>query len=412
MYKLKTDTKLLPHQVTYVERQLERKCLGNFDKPGAGKTLEILASIVETGEKSLVICPPHLANNWRAEVEEFTHLEIGKDIFICPYTMLTKRYEDFKGFGFIACDEAHYLKNLKAQRTEAFHVRLMDNVPKYYSYATGTPIANRLPDLYSFLLSLSYFPHVTPKITDKYPTFYQFCTRFCNVTEARFGGRTAMQFTGMKNVEELRDYVKPWTISRDVKDLPAMDSQRIRANYTDDPELEKAWEQFVTDYTFSPTVKKSSALAKAHFTAKYVEEELQANNGPIVVFSDHPDAVCTIERELSTSYRVASIIGGMAQDKRSDIVQRFQNGQLDVICLTIGSSSTGITLTRSNTIVFNDICWVAEDLHQARKRIHRISQERQSRCVYIVGSKIDDRIIKSVTSKLKVINEVSKHYSN
>lgn len=93
-------------------------------------------------------------------------------------------------------------------------------------------------------------------------------------------------------------------------------------------------------------------------------------------------------------------------EKRNELVTKFQNGQLDVLVCTVGAASTGLTLTRSNLVVFNDIPWVPADLVQARKRIHRISQERQSRCVYIVGSKVDDNIIKTIRSKEKVISAV------
>ena len=410
MFKLLPDTELKPHQKRYVEVQLQKKCLGNFDRPGTGKTLEILAAICEVGKKALVIVPPHLANNWHGEVEKFTQLTIHEDIVICPYTMLHKRYKSLAEFGFVALDEAHYIKNLQAQRTQLVHSMLYDNTPEYFAYATGTPIMNRIPEIYSFLVTMAYHKHVTPNIVDKYPTHYQFCQRFCNVTEARFGGRSVMQYSGMKNVEELKEYIKPWTISRNYSETEGMETQMVRANYKEDSELEKAWQAFTEGAELSPTAKRGSAVAKAHFTAEYVKTELEGNNSPLVVFSDHPDAVHLIEREVSEVARVASIVGGMAMSKRTEIVDKFQRGQLDVIVLTTGSSATGITLTKASTVIFNDVPWQPEELHQARKRIDRIGQTKQTRAVYIVGSKIDERIIKSLMAKKKVINTIEEGY--
>jgi SWI/SNF-related matrix-associated actin-dependent regulator 1 of chromatin subfamily A len=189
-----------------------------------------------------------------------------------------------------------------------------------------------------------------------------------------------------------------------------METQLINANYKEDSELERAWAEYQEGGEISPTAKKGSAVAKAHFTAEYVRTEIECNNGPLVVFSDHPDAVHLIEREVSQSCRVASIVGGMSMNKREDIVNKFQNGQLDVLALTTGSSATGLTLTRASTVVFNDVPWQPEELHQARKRIDRIGQTKKTRAVYIVGSKVDERIIKTLTAKLKVINAMEEGY--
>lgn len=415
MFKLTSTTELLPHQKTGVETIVTKKCLGLFDEPGVGKTLQILAAICQVlkeGQRALVVCPPFLANTWMTEIATFTHLESGKDIDVVPYTMLGKRVESFEKYSFIACDEAHYLKNLDAQRTRKFHSYMIKHRPEYYVWATGTPIKNRIPEIYSFLLTLSRYPHVTPNITVKYRSHYAFCMRFTNVSERSFGGRSVMQFSGMKNVEELKEYLKPWTLRRkadEFLDLPQMQAQMIPANYKDDPELAKAFAEFGPESGVKGgdiVAKKNSAIAKAHFTAEYVATQLEADMGPVLVFSDHREPVDMIERELSQAWRVGSIKGGDSAEKRNELVKQFQAGQLDVLVATVGSSSTGLTLTRSNLVIFNDIPWVPADLVQARKRIHRISQNRECRCVYIVGSKVDDNIIKTIRAKEKVINTV------
>lgn len=412
-FLLSSKTQLMPHQSEFVARFLERKVLGCFDQMGLGKTLEILAAICEVcneGDKALVVCPPFLANNWNTEVARFTEMWTGLNIDIVPYTMLGKRIDSFKGYKIVAADEAHYLKNIDAQRTQKFHTYLIENTPEYFIYATGTPVMNRIPEIYSMLLMFSYFDHVNPKIDRLYNSYYKFCMRFCNVSEKRFGGRSVMQFSGMKNIEELKEYIKPWTIRRtadQVLDLPELQNQTVIANYKDDPELNQAWQAFTgEDVAKDIVAKKNSAIAKAHFTAEYVNMALEEGNGPVVVFSDHRDPVSVIERELSAKWRVASIMGGDSMTTRTAIVDKFQRGQLDVLVATVGSASVGITLTKSNLVVFNDIPWVPASLDQARKRIHRISQDRDCRCVYIAGSKIDDQIIQSIKSKMKVINTV------
>jgi len=412
-FTIKEETRALAHQLEFVDRLMERKVLGCFDEMGVGKTLSIILAVCKTcveGDKALIIMPPFLANNWHTEIEKFSNMVVGVDVDLVPYTMLGKRVSSFEGYKFIAADEAHYLKNLDAQRTQKFHGYMIEHTPPYFVYATGTPIMNRIPEIYSMLLMFSYFEHVSPRISVLYNSYYKFCMRFCNVSEKKFGGRSVMQFTGMKHLEELKEYLKPWTIRRkasEVLELPDMDNQMITANYKDDPDLAMAWSQFTGDDGGKDIVaKKNSAIAKAHFTAEYVHSALESGNGPVVVFSDHRDPVSNIHRELSEKWRVASIMGGDSMAARTSLVDKFQKGELDVIVATVGSASVGITLTRSNLIVFNDIPWVPASLDQARKRIHRISQDRSSRCVYIVGSKIDSQIIQTIKAKMKVINQV------
>lgn len=411
MFELKNTTTLLPHQVTGVEGILTRKAFGVFDEPGLGKTLEFLAAVCHIKKKALAVVPPFLMNTWHTDIEKHTHLKVGEDIDLVAYTMLGKRITSFEGYAAVCADEGHYLKSLEAQRTMKFHSMLMKHQPEYFIYMTGTPIKNRIPEIYSFLCMLAQYEHVSPKITVRYNSYYKFCMRFCNVTEKSIYGRSVMQFGGMKNIEELKEYLKPWTLRRLAKDylnLPEMQNQMVVANYKNDPELAEQFAAFSSGKVKGGdiVVKKNSAIAKAHFTAEYVNTQLEADGGPVLVFSDHRDPVSIIERELSAKWRVASIMGGDSMDGRNTLVEKFQNGDLDVLVCTVGSASMGLTLTRSNLIVFNDIPWIPSDLTQARKRIHRISQERQSRCVYIVGSKVDDNIIKTIRAKEKVITAV------
>ena len=57
-------------------------------------------------------------------------------------------------------------------------------------------------------------------------------------------------------------------------------------------------------------------------------------------------------------------------------------------------------------MVFNDITWSHTDLDQARKRIHRIGQDRVCFCHYIYGSKFDKLVTKIVASKVRETEKV------
>lgn len=405
----------LPHQTEFLEKFKEcRGVIGCFDEPGLGKSLEIMMAIESSlieGEKALIVMPPNLKQNWIQEIKEFTYFEIGKDIDLVPYTMLGKTIDSFKDYKFVADDEGHLIKNPDTQRTMKFISFLEENTPEFFIHATGTPIGNRLPDIFTFLYMIAQYDHVSPRITVRYPTYYEFCERFCYKSPSNYG--SGYKYTGSKNVSELREYLKPWTIRRktdEVLTLPPMENVRVFVSYKEDKELAKVWEQFQSTGEFGGidiTAKKESAIATAPFTTSWVANELEQGAGPVVVFSDHREPAITINEGLQKAgYKSALIIGGQSMDIRNKIRLDFQSGKLDAVVMTAETGAMGITLTKSNLIVGNDLPWKPDTLDQIRRRIRRISQTRPQRCVYMVGSRACDLITQLLISKLEVINQV------
>ena len=405
-------SKLLPHQEETVSLLLAKKCIGDFSTMGTGKSLSALASIIRTGEKAVIVCPPFLVENWLNEIKKHTTLKGSphflkyspdSDIFVIPYTQLDKSEDIFKHTSFIVADESQYLKNLEAKRTQKFHSMFYKYPPRFFMALSGTPLKNRIPEIYSMLLLWDKFG-VKPAITEKYKSFYTFCCRFTNVVQGRFG----MVYGGMKNVEELRTYIKPNSIKHEasVLDLPELNESNIVVSYKDSPELQKAFTEFTgSKFTAEIRVKVESAATKATFTSSYVSEAIDAGEGPIVVFSDHRKPIEIMELELS-KLRVRSITGEVPMAKRNEYVDMFNNKQLDVLLCTFGAASTGINLTASNLMLINDLPWTVSDLEQAKKRSHRMGQTRPCRIVHVIGSSVDELILKTLEAKIKVINKV------
>jgi len=406
-------TQLLPHQVQTVEFLLQKKCIGDFSTMGTGKSLSALASIARTGEKAVVVCPPYLVENWKNEVLKHTELSVSNhilrwskaDITLVPYTQLDKAEDVFRNATFWIADESQYLKNLEAKRTMRFHSLFYKYTPRYFMCLTGTPIKNRIPELYSMLLLWDEFG-VKPAITEKYKSFYTFCCRFTNVVQGKYG----MSYGGMKNVEELRTYLKPNSIKHEanVLELPELRETKVVVNYADNPELHKAYVEFTgSKFSAEITVKVQSAVTKAVFTSNFVSNAIDNDEGPVVVFSDHRKPIEIMELELS-KLRVRSITGDVPMGERQNIVDMFNNGQLDVLLCSFGAASTGINLTSSNLMVINDLPWEVASLEQAKKRSHRIGQKRDCRIVHVIGSSDDDLILRTLNSKTKVIAEIMR----
>lgn len=328
----------------------------------------------------------------------------GSDVTIVPYTQLDKSEDVFKNCDFWVSDESQYLKNLQAKRTQRFHYLFYKYTPSYFMMLSGTPLKNRIPEMYSFLLLWDKWG-VKPAITEKYKSFYTFCCRFTNVVQGKYG----MSYGGMKNVEELRTYIKDHSIKHEadkVLKLPELMESQIVVSYRNEPELEKAFREFTgSRFSAEITVKVNSATSKAVFTSNYVSDAIDSGEGPVVVFSDHRKPIEIMELELS-KLRVRSITGETPMAKRAEYVDMFNNGQLDVLLCTFGAASTGINLTASNLMVISDLPWEVASLEQAKKRSHRLGQKRDCRIVHVIGSSVDDLILKTLNAKMKVISTV------
>lgn len=396
----------------------------NKDEPGLGKTLQALLAVCmllekHPGKRALVICPQYLRKNWANETEEWTHLYgnvydhkvqdevFDNDIVFLSYYQLRAHWEKLKEekFDFVIIDEAHNFKNPRAKQTISALKLLEQLKPEFLLLLTGTPIKNRVPDIYVPLFMMALGPKTENPVTKKYRSYFLFCYNFCIVRKTNFG----TQFTGMKNVEELKTYLRGRVIGRkksEVLDLPPIIEKYVVVDYRESPEALREYEAFNGAVeSAESSAKAESARLKAPFTAEYVRDLLEQDVGPVVVFTDHRHPIAILEG-LLTEFRVRSIHGGVGGARRDEIKESFQRGEVDVLICTVGAFSTGVTLTRSHQMVFNDLPWVPSDLQQAMDRILRIGQNFSCTYHYIVGAVVDKKIHRAIKEKLKTIKKV------
>lgn len=421
---MKIITQPYPHQVdTFDFCMAHNYCIMGLEM-GLGKSLVALMVAAKVGGRMLILCPAYLKNNWELEFRVHTDetdilvVKNKNDIkFIDNYKIVIINFEQikhidsaFKKFDVVSVDECQYLKSMAAQRTKAFHAYIKNSCPNRLMLLSGTPIKNGVQEWYSLLLLCSYTPVANNGVDlrDVFKTEWKFQTHFCLQNRMNIRGRVITKFYGMKNKESLRGLLKGKYIRRTadkVLDLPDMIRKDVLISFSDEEELGTAWREFNSGLKGAhvSTAKKASALGKAPFTSKYVVDLLENGSGPVVVFSEHPIAVMEIFEALKGKFRVKRIDGGINSDERGAIANAFQEGQLDVLVATIGSASTGLTLTESNNLVFNDISWVPANNAQAEKRIHRISQKKTAFIHYILGSIVDEMITKNLVKKQEVL---------
>jgi SNF2 family DNA or RNA helicase len=422
---------LYPYQKKSVEFALKNPYCILALEVGLGKSLVALTVGVKTNSKMLVVCPAYLRYTWKNEIIKFypdlkvsifdskKNLETpaDQDIIIISYNLSDSYEKGFEWCDLLICDEAHNLKSMKAKRTEAIHKHVFENSLKRVLLLTGTPIQNRVWEFYSLMAICNYCP--TPKqglpasFLNDFPSYIDFADFFSNRREFEMMVNNrrlkVVNWEGFKNVEILKGYLKDIYIkfkSKDVLlDLPDKIYKEILISNTENKALLEEYERIQDQDDMDkirPPIKAMNALSKVDFTIEYVKDLLETTN-KVLVYSDHVDAA----RALAKGFKCKAITGSMSMNERQNIANEFQHGTHSVLVATIGSFSTGVTLTSCCNTVFNDLPWTPSSIEQAEGRTFRIGQK--STCVVhkVFGSLTDQSINQKLFSKKEIISVVT-----
>ena len=420
---------LYPHQDEGIEYLRKNKKGFLTHDMGLGKTIMALMAL-PSATAALVVCPASLKGNWEREVKawrpDLTPVILngtGSFRWPCLGEIVIVNYELFPKVGEASyltwevnaiVDEAHYLKKRKSQRSQKWRSISRDILEAGGSTwgMTGTPLVTTPYDLYGCLDSFGL-------LKQGYGSYNNFVSVWGGYT-GRYGlewnpnrineklaqeGLAKCSF-GRKRIDVLPDLPsKRWT-EIEVKlpkgcgaiDRDSMDELEAWANGGPTPVAGKIAE-----------ARKKLAITKGKKALPFIDELIQGGGGPIVVFSAHRAPVL----ELGKYDRCASITGSTSSEERTEIVQKFQDGELDILAGTIGAMSVGLTLTKSCRMVFIDLPWSNSEIAQAEDRICRIGQKNA--CEYFLitsNSEVDQIIHKSITRKTKMTDNVDAVRSN
>ena len=398
--------KLYPFQyvgVRFAELAGGRALIG--DDMGLGKTMQSLGYVALHPEHhpALIVCPAIVKYNWLNETQKwlgstYTSGVIDKgsspvpdtDIVVINYDIMNKKKDELleRGFKTIVCDESHHLKNHKAARTKA----TLDVAEQCESvlFLSGTPVTNRPKELWTTLTTL--------RPTEWRGKWYDFTERYCDPHEKHVGGgRYIRDTSGSSNEKELHGVLRDLMIRRlkkeVMKELPDKVRDYVQVNVSD-AELRKYKRLSETLWLEAQSGKPGAVLnmltelrhecgrMKTKFAAKYVTDYVEQTGGPVVVFAHHKDVLREIhdivremKKEDGGRFRLRVIIGETPANKRTEIVEHFQEGRVDVLLASTTAANTGITLTRADTVFFVERDWTPAVEEQAEDRVNRIGQD-------------------------------------
>ena len=400
------------------------------DDMGLGKTLETIALLLERSADgaTLVLAPSSVCGNWRRELNRFAPTlnpllpqedpsciaSAGpRDIVIASYGYLLFHVGDFaaKKWNGVVLDEAQAIKNDASKRAKA--VKRLS--ARFRVAATGTPVENRLGELWSL------FDFLNPGLLGPASSF-------------------ALRFTedGMAS-PELKRLVKPLILRRlkgdVIDDLPektevtlpielgtaertAYEACRRRALES----LESADGGQASRMSILAELTRlrrfcchpSLVLGTNEVPSAKLEalsrllEELRLGGHRALVFSQFTDFLAIVRRLVETrgwTYRYLD--GSTPTLARESLVNEFQSGEGDFFLISLKAGGTGLNLTAADYVILLDPWWNPAVENQATDRAHRIGQRRPVTVYRLIASDtVEERVLALHKEKQAIAEDV------
>jgi len=380
--------------VRQIVHRFKGRCL-LADEMGLGKTLQAIAVLLHYDCDVLIICPSFLQTTWRRTLQEHTNRAT-----VCSYGKLPVPSVDY---GMVVVDEAHYLKSLDSQRTQAILPLLL--LAQRVLLLSGTPCPNRPEELYPLLHA------IRPNLV---PSFSAFASRYCNPRRTAF---CACDTRGSDRADELKWLLGRayWVRRTKAAVLTELPSKRTGTLHVDaDPAMRSTLDELHS--RMQQALSRGSKLAQTLISEMYrvtahakmaAAVELVAarvsHGEPVVIFAHHQCMLDAMQASLPQDGSVGRIDGQTPLSKRQEVVDGLQCGALRVAVLSMGAAGVGLTLTRACTAYFLEIPWCPAVLRQCEDRIHRIGQTLPCNIYYVLAhDTLDMHVWRTIHRKERV----------
>lgn len=381
------------------------------DDMGLGKTLEII-SFIDSDEKeapSLIVCPMSLVYNWENECRKWQlncpiHLILGsieeretiilnidsnkKALCITSYDSLRRDANLYKNkFRFVIADEAQFIKNQFAQKSEA-----IKSIKSEINFAlTGTPIENGLADLWSI------FDFLMPGYLSNYSHF-----------KSRY--ESLIIHDDKETLDILQKRVSPFILRRTKKDVLSDLPDKIEDYYYCKMELKQKeiYDGYVLQLKEDIKNGGNNILAlltrlrqicitpeliyQEHFDNTKIDMALELikssieSGHRILVFSQFSQSFPIISRELEQMGIKHFILDGSTKAKvRLEMVEEFNNNvDNKVFLISLKAGGTGLNLIGADMVIHLDPWWNSSAEAQATDRAYRIGQTKNVNVVKLI----------------------------
>ncbi len=439
-------TRLYPYQEEGVRFALFKEAALIGDEMGLGKTLQAIAAAIQKKTvfgftRVLVITMASLKEQWKREIERFsdeTALVVAggarqrreqyrsdPSFFkITNYEAVLRDVAALTRFkpDLIILDEAQRIKNFSTKTAMA-----VKTLPRRHALVlTGTPLENRLEDVYSIVQFLE------PR---RLAPLWQFAADHYLLSREHRG-----KIIGYRNLNRLHERLQPLVIRRRKEDvLRDLPEETINTYYVEmhalqaemhagyaqalGPLLKKTYltpidlrrlrellmlMRRVCDSTY--LVDRNTSVSPKLSELEGILDEVVVQNGrKTVIFSEWTTMTYLIARHLSNvGIHYVELSGQVPVEKRQALIDEFSNNPDCKVFLSTDAGGTGLNLQAADCVINFELPWNPAKVRQRIGRVNRIGQK--SRCVSVINlvakASIEERILVGLQLKTDLFEGV------
>jgi SNF2 family DNA or RNA helicase len=411
------------------------------DDMGLGKTVQTLSAVEilarERGiARVLVVAPASVKYQWEGEVRKFSNRSVhvveglkesreeqyATDCFylLVNYEQVVRDLELINAWkpDVVVLDEAQRIKNWESKTSKA--VKKLRS--RYAIVLTGTPLENRLEELYS----------IVQFVDDR-----RLGPAFEFLHEHRLLDATG-NLIGYRNLEKIREKLAPILLRRtrgevlselpprtdstrfvELSDLqkPAYEEQKANlARLLQKPILSELDRKrilaclsnlrLICDslYLFD---KQTHSSPKLEEFREVIADLMSSGDHKAVVFSQWETMLHEAAAVL-TGLGVGHAIlhGGLSGKDRKAVMQRFRDDDCRVF-LSTDAGGVGLNLQAADTVINLELPWNPAVLEQRIARVHRMGQSRPVRAIHFATrGTIEERVLKAVEAKRSLFGSI------
>lgn len=390
--------KLRKYQIWGVKYALHQERILLGDEMGLGKTVQAIATMVSLrntgGTHFMVVCPASVLANWCREIRKMSLLSVTKihgtgrrsafEAWLKTGGVAVTTYEttaylglpfDFK-FKMLVVDEAHYIKNPEARRSE--NVRNISLHAERLMFMTGTALENKVDEMINLIRILQ--PNVARQVQGL--AFMSAAPQFrMAVAQVYYRRKREDVLTELPDLIESEEWC-----SMGYEEEVAYERAVLSRNFAEARRV--SW-----------NVDDIRASSKAARLVELVNEAASEGRN-VIVFSFFLDTLRKVSMLLG-SRCIGPINGSVAPQRRQEIIDEFDKAPAgSVLVAQIQSGGTGLNIQSASVVIICEPQLKPSIERQAIARAHRMGQHRNVLAYKLLcGDSIDERMLELLAEK-------------
>ena len=405
------------------------------DDMGLGKTIQVLALLegrrcaraAKPMGPSLVVVPKSLIFNWRREAARFTpKLEVmehhgpqrarlaaqlsGAGVIVTTYGTLVRDIAIFRevAFDYVILDEAQAIKNPRTDAAKA--ARLLES--QHRLALTGTPIENRLSDLWSL------FEFLNPGMLGAASAFKRLSDLDPEESHDDASSRAVL-------AQALRPFILRRSKEQVATDLPPKIEQTIYCELEGDER--RRYDELRAHYRatlLGTNEKKSGERSQMHILEALLRlrqaachpglldreqadepsaklsallaqlEDVIAGGHKALVFSQFTSLLAIVRKHLDAKSIAYAYLDGRTRDRQGKVDQFQTDASVPIFLISLKAGGVGLNLTAAEYVFLLDPWWNPAVEAQAIDRTHRIGQSNPVIAYRLIGrDTIEEKVI-------------------